>query len=139
MHSNHLRQTVENGGSQFPSLFHYPLCKLFSDPKAGPKSIVHPRSPEGKPWTGSGEERVDFSLPGKYSPRSELGRFRTDLRNSGKTGVEPDRAVAQLVRDLVHDGNKSLTLNDLAEAAALSPFHFARSFNVTFGMPPIAM
>jgi AraC-like DNA-binding protein len=39
----------------------------------------------------------------------------------------------ELVLDI---GDKPLTLGDLAEAAALSPFHFARSFANTFGMPP---
>jgi AraC-like DNA-binding protein len=41
--------------------------------------------------------------------------------------------VVELVLDI---GDGPLTLGDLAEAAALSPFHFARSFTKTFGMPP---
>jgi len=41
--------------------------------------------------------------------------------------------VVELVLDI---GDGQLTLGDLAEAAALSPFHFARSFTNTFGMPP---
>jgi AraC-like DNA-binding protein len=41
--------------------------------------------------------------------------------------------VVEMVLDI---GDKPLTLGDLAEAAALSPFHFARSFANTFGMPP---
>ncbi|WP_287328357.1 helix-turn-helix domain-containing protein [Mesorhizobium sp.] len=37
---------------------------------------------------------------------------------------------------VLYTADKPLTLGDLAEAAALSPFHFARSFANTFGMPP---
>ena len=60
----------------------------------------------------------------------------------GREGIRRtlDARRRQRVVELVLDiGDKPLTLGDLAEAAALSPFHFARSFANTFGMPRIAL
>jgi AraC-like DNA-binding protein len=47
-----------------------------------------------------------------------------------------DARRRQRVIELVLDIGDPLTLGELADAAALSPFHFARSFAKTFGMPP---
>lgn len=52
-----------------------------------------------------------------------------------RAGMLDARRRARVV-ELVRDGDGALSLDCLAGQAALSPFHFARTFNNTFGMPP---
>lgn len=60
------------------------------------------------------------------------------LHFGGRDGVPRslDARRRGRVLELIYEGSGSLSLNDLADAAALSPYHFARSFTRSFGMPP---
>jgi AraC family transcriptional regulator len=69
---------------------------------------------------------VEHSLreySGVSSPRMQPGRI----------GMRRLRRVAMFIRERLHE---RLSLADLARQAALTPFHFARSFRLTTGMTP---
>jgi AraC family transcriptional regulator len=63
----------------------------------------------------------------------EYGGLRTPRPLPGRIDMRRLRRVAALVRARLHE---RLSLADLAEQAALTPFHFARSFRLTTGMTP---
>ena len=50
--------------------------------------------------------------------------------------VDYEHLVARLIR-LMRSSDDPLTLDDLAESAGLSPFHFARIFRAVAGIPPV--
>ena len=50
--------------------------------------------------------------------------------------VDYEHLVARLIR-LMRTSVEPLTLDDLAEMAGLSPFHFARTFRSVAGIPPV--
>jgi AraC family transcriptional regulator len=54
------------------------------------------------------------------------------------TDISVDYAhlVSRLIR-LMRTSDEPLTLDDLAEMAGLSPFHFARIFRAVSGVPPV--
>jgi AraC family transcriptional regulator len=63
----------------------------------------------------------------------EYGGLRPARARPGRIEMRRLRRVAALVRDRLHE---RLSLADLAQQAALTPFHFARSFRLTTGMTP---
>jgi AraC family transcriptional regulator len=63
----------------------------------------------------------------------EYGGLRAPRMRPGRIDMRRLRRVAALVRERLHE---KLSLSDLAEQAALTPFHFARSFRLTTGLTP---
>jgi AraC family transcriptional regulator len=63
----------------------------------------------------------------------EYGGLRVPRAQPGRIGMRRLRRVAALIRDRLHE---RLSLADLAQQAALTPFHFARSFRLTTGVTP---
>jgi AraC family transcriptional regulator len=63
----------------------------------------------------------------------EYGGVQPLRTQPGRIAMRRVRRVAALVRSRLHE---RLSLADLAEQAALTPFHFARSFRLTTGMTP---
>jgi AraC family transcriptional regulator len=62
----------------------------------------------------------------------------TDATHAGPAGRSPPqpRAVADAVRYIHDNYSRDLSLNDLAEAVHLSPFHIARVFKQALGVSP---
>jgi AraC-like DNA-binding protein len=71
-----------------------------------------------------------------------VGCFVDDLTSSSRERSEPARdghPVVQRARAYIHDRRREdFTLDDLALAAGLSPFHLSRRFREQIGMPPSA-
>jgi AraC family transcriptional regulator len=63
----------------------------------------------------------------------EYGGLRAPRARPGRIDMRRLRRVAAMVRERLHE---RLSLMDLAQQAALTPFHFARSFRLTTGMTP---
>jgi AraC family transcriptional regulator len=67
--------------------------------------------------------------------RALIGKFGGRARRAGRL----DEARLRRVTDYVAaQGGRELTIAELAAAAALSPFHFARSFKLATGLTPHA-
>ena len=63
----------------------------------------------------------------------EYGGLRTARPMPGRIHMRRLRRVAELIRERMHE---RISLADLAHEAALTPYHFARSFRLTTGMTP---
>jgi AraC family transcriptional regulator len=63
----------------------------------------------------------------------EYGGLKVPRERPGRIDMRRLRRVAALVRERLHE---KLSLADLARQAALTPFHFARSFRLTTGLTP---
>jgi AraC family transcriptional regulator len=63
----------------------------------------------------------------------EYGGLKAPRMRPGRIDMRRLRRVAALVRARLHE---KLSLADLAAQAALTPFHFARSFRLTTGLTP---
>lgn len=61
----------------------------------------------------------------------------TALTRTGQPGpTERDFAIASVVATMRRNPTQTLTLQDQAEIAGFSPFHFARTFRDIIGIPP---
>jgi AraC family transcriptional regulator len=63
----------------------------------------------------------------------EYGGVSVPRMRPGRIDMRRLRRVAALVRERLHE---KLSLADLAQEAALTPFHFARSFRLSTGLTP---
>lgn len=81
-------------------------------------------------WRPISELETEYLVRAAYARVLER-HFAARIRSAGTLDKRRrDRALAFVA------GNADVTLTQLADAVALSPYHFARSFRATFGMPP---
>jgi AraC family transcriptional regulator len=85
----------------------------------------------------SHEEQKDLRRVGLPPDAPYPGRTRTcSVRPRMRRGL-PGRALAQAFEFMEFNLSRRLTLGDIAEAACVSRFHFARLFRVSTGHSPM--
>ncbi len=85
----------------------------------------------------SGAGRLFADLTGQYLALHLLRRHSAAMRAPQPRGLRLTAAQLRRVEACIDDDlGAELSLDDLAEAARVSRFHFARAFKQTIGMPP---
>ncbi|HWQ10797.1 MAG TPA: AraC family transcriptional regulator [Holophaga sp.] len=102
------------------------------------ETLVRDEGVHGRLWTAC--RRVDLDPLARetgfvLAVRELLRRHATC--QAGPTGPRAARRELRIARDFLHAHLASrITLGDLARASCLSPYHLARMFTSTFGLPP---
>ncbi len=87
-----------------------------------------------------GRNNDTFTSAGDDSAVNAVSRVRRRLFLSadGRPRVQPTAPIARSVRLVEAQFNRQITLEDMAAAAGISKFHFAREFKARTGISPVA-
>ena len=111
---------------QFEYQFKFPCSLLMARGSEAGDGLV---ARDGLP--NSALRRVHEWLEGPASPEQTLTQSRPVSRG-GLSGWQRNK-VADFIEDHL---NEALRLSTLADLVSLSPYHFARAFKQSFGLPP---
>ena len=87
---------------------------------------------------GQGETAFTAAAEDSVSAIVARVRRRLFLGSDGGLPIQPTAPVARSVRFVEMHFDQQITLDDLAAAAGISKFHFAREFKARTGLSPVA-